>query len=242
MTSSNKKIIIIGASSGIGKALAKLYAGNGHFVAITGRRKDLLEEIKSGFPGNIITKCFDVTGNENIQHVLSLIQVLGGLDLLIYNAGFGEPSETLDRSIDERTIKTNVDGFAEIVRFGFDYFTKQGYGQIVGTSSIASVRGNSLAPAYSASKAFMSIYLEGLYIRSKKMKLDIAITDIQPGFVRTKMAKGNKQFWVVSLDKATRQIFEAIEAKRFRVYISKRWRLIAMLMKMVPLFIYRRIA
>jgi short-subunit dehydrogenase len=56
------------------------------------------------------------------------------------------------------------------------------------------------------------------------------------------MAKGNKQFWVVSLEKATLQIFEAIESKRFRVYISKRWRLIAMLMKIVPLFIYRRIA
>ena len=242
MTSSNKKVIIIGASSGIGRALAELYARQGHSVAITGRRTELLEEIKKAYPQNIVTKCFDVMGNENIEQLQSVIQELGGFDLLIYNAGFGEPSESLNRQIDERTIKTNVDGFAEIARFGFEYFTKQGHGQIVGTSSIASVRGNSHAPAYSASKAFMSVYLEGLYIKSKKMKLNIAVTDIQPGFVKSKMAKGNKQFWIVPLDKAVRQIFAAIEAKRFRVYISKRWRLIAMLMKIVPRFIYRRIA
>jgi short-subunit dehydrogenase len=242
MTYSNKKIIIIGASSGIGRALAEFYASRGHFVAITGRRIELLEEIKKAYPQNIIFKCFDVMGSQNIEELQSLIQELGGLDLLIYNAGFGEPSESLSKEIDERTIKTNVDGFAEIARFGFEYFTKQGHGQIVGTSSIASVRGNSLAPAYSASKAFMSVYLEGLYIKAKKMKLNIAVTDIQPGFVKTKMAKGNKQFWIVPLDKAAQQIYAAIEAKRFRVYISKRWRLIAMLMKIVPRFIYRRIA
>jgi short-subunit dehydrogenase len=119
--SSNKKIIIIGASSGIGKALAEQYARCGHLVAITGRRIELLEEIKKSFPANIVVKCLDVTTNENIQHIESLVQELGGLDLLIYNAGFGEPSATLDKAIEERTIKTNVVGFAEIVRYGFEY-------------------------------------------------------------------------------------------------------------------------
>ena len=81
MTSSNKKVIIVGASSGIGRALAELYAGSGHSVAITGRRTELLEEVKKSYPRNITTKCFDVMGNQNIEHLQLLIQELGGLEM-----------------------------------------------------------------------------------------------------------------------------------------------------------------
>jgi short-subunit dehydrogenase len=117
----------------------------------------------------------------------------------------------------------------------------QGFGHIAATSSVSANRGNSFAPAYSASKAFMSCYMEGLYLKAKKNKLSIAITDIQPGFVKTKMAKGNKQFWVVPVEKAAHQMANAIDHKRFKVYISKRWWVVAKLMKLIPLFIFRRI-
>src|SRR5688572_10608818 len=109
-----KKIIIIGSSSGIGRELALMYAGQEHLVAITGRRKNLLEEIKNEFPNNIITATFDVMGNENIYHVDSLIQQLGGLDLLIYNAGYGEPSLELIPENERIITQTNVNGFVEI--------------------------------------------------------------------------------------------------------------------------------
>lgn len=236
-----KKIIIIGATSGLGEALAKLYAAGNNMVAITGRRNELLQNIQSQFPNNIISSCFDVTGNDNIEQFKNLVQRLGGLDIFIYNSGYGEPAASLDWQIDKQTTAVNVNGFIEMVNHAFNYFKDQGHGQIVATSSIASVRGNSLAPAYSASKAFMSTYMEGLHIKAKKSKTPIYITDIQPGFINTKMAKGNKRFWVSSTEKATRQIFNAINKKRFRVYITKRWWLIAKLLKLMPGFIYNKI-
>lgn len=242
MTSSlNKKVIIVGASSGIGKELAILYAQAGCQVGVTGRRSQLLDEIKELFPGQVETEVFDVMATENSMHLQQLIQKLGSVDLLIYNAGFGDVSDELEWQIDKKTVLTNVNGFVEVAVFAFNYFKQQGHGQIAATSSIASLAGNHFAPAYSASKAFMSNYMEGLYLKSKRNKLRIFITDIQPGFVKTKMAKGPGRFWEAPAEKAAKQIMEAIEAKKFRVYITKRWWLIAHLIKILPGWLYRMI-
>lgn len=236
-----QKVIIIGATSGIGKELAKLYLEDGCLVGISGRRKELLDAFQTAFPETII-ECFDVTGNDNITHLQSLIKKLGGFDILIYNSGYGEPSKKLSWEIEKQTTLTNVNGFVEMVNFAFNYFINQGHGQIAGISSVGANRGNSWAPAYSASKAYMSTYLEGLHMKASKLKLDISVTDIQPGFVKTKMAKGNKQFWSSTVEKASMQIYQSISAKKRRAYITKRWRIIAMIMKFMPYWIYKRIA
>ncbi|MBC7826294.1 MAG: SDR family NAD(P)-dependent oxidoreductase [Chitinophagaceae bacterium] len=247
MSSSNKKLIIVGASSGIGKELAKRYVENGWLVGITGRRNELLNEFQKKHPEQIFTECFDVRGNDNITHVQSLINKLEGLDLLIYNSGYGDPSETLEWELDKTTYETNVKGFIEIVHFAFNYFVRQGHGHIAATSSLASIRGSSWAPAYSASKAFMSVYMEGLHMKAKKIArksntpVDIFITDIQPGFVNTKLAKGNGQFWVAPVEKVGRQIINAIDKKKWRVYVTRRWWLIAQLMKWAPGWLYHRV-
>jgi short-subunit dehydrogenase len=236
-----KKVIIIGATSGIGRGLAKLYAADNYLVGATGRREELLLSLQTEFPQKIITACFDVTSDDSITQLQSLIHKLGGLDLLLYNSGYGEPSETLDWAIDKQTIDINVNGFTAIVNFAFNYFVQQGHGQIAATSSIAAIRGNSWAPAYSASKAFISTYCEGLNMKAYKMKVDIIITDIQPGFIKTKMAKGNGQFWVAPVDKAVAQIFSAIQRKKRKAYITKRWWLIAKLMRLIPYWLYKKI-
>jgi len=87
----------------------------------------------------------------------------------------------------------------------------------------------------------MSNYAEGLNIKAKRLKKDIAVTDIRPGFIDTKTAKRNGQFWAVPKEKAARQIVHAIEKKKQIAYISKRWRLVAQFMKLLPYNIYRRI-
>jgi len=240
--SSAKKVIIIGASSGIGHELAILYVQAGCRVGITGRSCDALARIKTRFPEQIVTACFDTTGTENIAQLESLIRRLGGMDLFIYNAGYGEASKTLEWNIEKATTLTNVNGFIEMSVYAFNFFERQGHGALAATSSIAAMAGNGIAPAYSASKAFMSTYLEGLYIRARKIKAPIAVTDIRPGFVDTKMSKGEKRFWVMPVQKAARQIFRAIEKRRFRVYITRRWRLVALLTKLLPGSLYRRMA
>ena len=239
-----QRVIIIGATSGIGLELARLYLQNGDHAGITGRRNDLLVQLQNEFPAKVVIECFDVTGNENIPHLESLIKKLGGMDLLIYNSGFGDISETLDWELDKKTTLINVNGFLEIVNYAFNYFVKQGRGQIAATSSIASIRGNSAAPAYSASKAYMSTYMEGLHIKAFKLKkkgIRVDITDIQPGFVKTKMARGKGRFWEAPVKKAAKQIFNAIQRKKRRVYITRRWWIIAKILKWLPYSIVKRI-
>lgn len=236
-----QKIIIVGASSGIGCEIACKYVANENKVGITGRRENLLNELKKKYPDQIFVSSFDVMSSDNQQKIKQLIEELGGLDLLMYNAGYGDASKELNFEIENTTTKTNVNGFVEIVNYAFNYFIQQGYGQIAITSSVAGVRGNGWAPAYSASKAFMSNYAEGLNIKAKKLKKDIVITDIRPGFINTKMAKGNKQFWVVRKEKAVIQIINAIKKRKRVAYISRRWWLIAQIMKLMPYAVYRRI-
>jgi short-subunit dehydrogenase len=237
-----KRIIIIGASSGIGKELAMLYAAEGNMVGITGRRDQLLSEIRKEYPSRIFTACFSVTDANCQTAVENLIAEMGGLDILVYNAGFGEPSEKLNSEIEIATTETNVLGFVRLVSFAFQFFVRQGNGQIALTSSVAALRGNSWTPSYSASKAFMSNFAEGLSLKAKKVKKDIAVTDIKPGFIKTKMAKGNGQFWVASPEKAARQMKLAIDKRRRVVYITRRWWLIAQIFRLLPFSVYKRIA
>jgi short-subunit dehydrogenase len=240
MKDPQQKIIIIGATSGIGRELARIYASKGFRVGVTGRRMKLLLSLQEEFPQNIFIECFDVTGKENIPHFRSLVEKLDGLDILVYNSGYGETSKDLDWEIENKTTAINVNGFVELVCYTYNYFLNQGHGQIAGTSSIASLRGNSMAPAYSAGKAFESTYLEGLYIKAKRLQKNIAVTDIQPGFVDTHLAKGDRKFWVAPVEKAAAQIYRAIQKKKKRAYITRRWAIIACLLKYMPGFIYNR--
>lgn len=234
------KIIIIGATSGIGRELALQYLALGHEVAVTGRRENLLLEIKKQFPA-LYTSCFDVQAGNAVERLQALIAQMGGLDLLIYSAGYGEPSTKLVAETEMDATATNVMGFVKMATFTFNYLLQQGHGRLAVLSSVAALRGNSWTPAYSASKAYVSNYAEGLNIKARKLHADIIVTDIRPGFVRTKMAKGNGQFWVAPVATAARQIIAAIAAKKRVAYITRRWALIAFIMKRLPFWMYRRI-
>lgn len=241
MLQHQQKIIIVGATSGIGRKMTELYAVKGYKIGLTGRRLNLLEELKQQFQEQVEYECFDVTKSENISRLESLITKLGGLDILIISSGWGKPSEKLDWGIDKKITDTNVNGFVEIANWAFNYFAQQGHGQLVTISSVAANRGSSYSPAYAASKAFQSIYFEGLYTKAKKLNKDVTVTCIEPGFVNTKMAHGgDKMFWIVPVEKAARQIIMAIKKKKRKAYISRRWWLIAKLMKYAPHWLYKR--
>jgi short-subunit dehydrogenase len=122
----------------------------------------------------------------------------------------------------------------------FKHFLEQSSGHLVGISSIAALRGSGATPAYNASKAFVSNYLEGLRQKASKLKLPITVTDIQPGLVDTAMAQGEGLFWIAPPEIAARQIFDTIKSRRKRAYITKRWRLIAWLLKAMPDRIHNR--
>ena len=236
-----KKIIIVGATSGIGRKMAELYAAEGNIVGIAGRRKDLLDEIQNMFPDKIKTECFDVTGTENIERLKALMEKTGGMDILVYSSGVGEPSKKLEWRIDKPVVDTHVNGFIEISNWSFNFFIAQGEGHLAVISSVAANRGNSWAPAYAAAKAFQTIYYEGLAIKAERLKKKITVTAIEPGFVNTAMAHGgNKMFWIVPVEKAAKQIIAGIKKKKRKLYVSKRWWIIAKLMKWMPFWFYKR--
>ncbi len=121
------------------------------------------------------------------------------------------------------------------------HFLSQGKGHLVGISSIAAIRGDDSSPAYNASKAFVSSCLQGLRKKASTAKMPIAVTDIQPGFVGTALAKGENLFWVASAPTAARQIYKTILARKSHAYVTKRWRLVAWLLKSLPDSLYQRI-
>ena len=234
------KVIIVGGTSGMGAAVATKYVQRGYRVGITGRRKELLLQMKEKFPDQFFISSFDVTDDDGQLKLSQLIEELGGLDLFIFNAGSGQAGESLDPETEEQTAKTNVIGFVRLTSFVFNFFSRQGYGHIAVTSSVAGVRGLSHAPAYSASKAFISRYAESLYIKAKNHSGGIYVTDIRPGFVATKKTDGPPRFWEAGVEKAAMQIVRAIDAKKRIAYITKRWRLVALLMRNLPFRLYRK--
>lgn len=235
-----KKAIVVGASSGIGHELAKILVENDYVVGITGRRKSELEKLKANHPDKYVMSAFDCTQENNAQKLSHLSNQLGGVDVFILCAGTGDLNETLDVEIENRTNLLNVKAFTEIVGWTFNHFEKQEKGHLVAISSIAGIRGSRVAPAYNASKAYQINYLEGLRQKASKTKKPIFVTDIRPGFVDTDMAKGEGQFWVATKEKAAKQIFKMIQKKKGVAYVTKRWRLIGILLRILPNSIYKR--
>jgi len=233
-----KHAIIFGATSGIGKELAQMLVHNNYQVLITGRRIEKLKEIQSTNPEKYIIKQHDIT-HINSSDVLFKELPFDTIDLIVLSSGVGEANYKLSYNVALPTLNTNVLGTTKLMQLSYNYFNTQGFGHLVAITSIASIRGNRHVPAYFASKAFQSSYLESLWMKAKQSKNKIYITNILPGYVDTDMAKGNV-FWKASLEKACRQIYTAIKKKKKKAYITKRWRLVAIFLKVMPASVINR--
>jgi short-subunit dehydrogenase len=238
-----KNILITGATSGIGKELAIQFAAQGNKVGLMGRRTEKLQELKAQIGKNAFIRTLDVTELETAKDVYEdLAEEMGGIDIFILNAGVGIAKTIAPWRADKNTIEVNVMAFAHGCHFAFEYFRKQGHGQIVGMSSVASHLATHRAAAYTASKHFISNYMTGFRQKAKRVDADITVTDIRPGFVKSEMTARNRgMFWVADTDKAVLQMIKAIDKKRNRVYITKRWRLVAILAKLTPQFVWDRL-
>ena len=229
-----KTAVVIGASSGIGRELAQLLVKDNYKVIITGRRVELLNELKTTSPENFIVFQQDVVDLKRTYELFDFLKSdFSTIDLIVYNSGIGTASFNLEWDNEYPIINTNVVAALKVYGLAYNLFKEQGFGHLVGVSSVASIRGNRHAPGYFASKAFQASYLESLYMKGKRSKANISVTDIQPGFVNTKMALG-KTFWMSSVEKASKQIYSAIKRKKKKAFITKRWRLVAAVMKVVP--------
>jgi short-subunit dehydrogenase len=216
--------IILGATSGIGKGLARLLVFNDYRVGISGRRAELLESLKAENPDVFVTKTIDITDTGTLSEKLeALATQLGGCDLFVISSGTGELNAGLNFAMEKSTIDTNIAGFTCAADWAFSFFEKQGSGHLVAITSVGGLRGSRHAPAYNASKAYQINYLEGLRQKAAKIRTPISITDVRPGLVNTDMAKGDGLFWVMPVDKVVSQIFAAIRHKKRVAIVTKRW-------------------
>lgn len=234
-------IIIIGATSGIGNGLLKEYATSENKVGIVGRRKDILKEIEADYPANIFPFAADITQTDQTDRAITYFQSkLATIDLVFVCSGTGELNPLLDFKLEYPTLQTNVVGWTYLMDCFYNILRQQGFGHLVAITSIGGLRGEAQAPAYSASKAYQINYLEAMRKKAYKECRAVNITDIRPGLVDTRMAKGENLFWVMPVEKVVSQIADGIKQKKSKVYITKRWHILAIINKNLPYFIYKK--
>lgn len=240
-----KKIIIVGATSGLGARVAVDFAAMGWRVGIAGRRQERLDEIKKLNPELIYTKALDVTAPDAVRTFYDFIEELDGMDVLLFSAGTGFKDPDLDSVKLRTTLETNVVGFAEIVAAAYRYYRRTAnvrQGQIAAITSVAGIRCLGPAAAYSSSKRFQQMFLDSLEQLSYRQQVNVAFTDIRPGFVRTELLNPDKDYpLLMSVDYVAPRIEAAILHRRRRVIIDTRWRVVVGLWRLIPRFLWKRI-
>lgn len=204
------RIVILGATSGIGLEIAKLYIAAGWQVGAAGRRTENLETLRASAPEQVKISQLDVTAPEAAGKLLELIERLGGCDLLLHCAGIGYNNPQLDAAREIATAETNTVGFTRIMDTAFDYFRRQGGGHLAAISSIAGTKGLGTAAAYSASKRYQNTYLDALAQLSRMQRLGIRITDIRPGFVDTPLLRDGNYPMLMHPEKVAARIVRAL--------------------------------
>lgn len=233
-------ILIIGATSGIGKVLFEKFVSEGNNLGIVGRRTNLLDEQQLQHPYNTFAFAADITKQDEIEQAIhTLCEKLGNIDIAIVCSGIGDLNPSLVYALEHPTIETNVKGWTFVIDTFYHIFEKQGYGHLVAITSIGGLRGEPMAPAYSATKAYQINYMEALRKKAFKSGGRVTVTDIRPGLVDTAMAKGEGLFWVMSVDKVVNQIYAAIHHKKSKAYVTKRWHVLGIINKNLPFFLHR---
>lgn len=235
-------IVIIGATSGIGKSLFEKYANENNRIGIIGRRVHLLDELYQKYSSKALPTKADITNLEEIEQAINALhKELGHIDLAIVCSGTGNINATLDYDVERPAIDTNIVGWTFAIDMFYHIFEQQGNGHLVAITSAGGLRGEPMAPAYSATKAYQINYMEALRKKAYKSGIQITVTDIRPGLVDTAMAKGEGLFWVMPVEKVASQIISAIHKHKNIAYVTKRWHFMAIINKLLPFCLYKRI-
>ena len=237
-----KKVIILGATSGIGREVALSMLRRGWLLGIAGRREDLLEELRAAYPENVVVYPIDVMKDDAAGRLTHLIELRGGMDLFFLASGMGRQNPKLDEDIEVRTAETNVSGFIRVVAAAYRYFETKGSGHIAVISSIAGTKGLGSAPSYSATKQFQNTYIDALAQLSRMTKVNICFTDIRPGFVDTALLNNDNHKYPMMMrpEKVAEAIMCAIDKKKRVKIIDWRYRVLVFFWNLIPLWLWER--
>lgn len=236
-----KRIVIIGATSGIGYEVATIYRRLGWRVGVAGRRLERLEAFREQAPGQVEIQQLDVTEADAVDKLHQLIDKLGGMDLFLLSTGIGNQNRSLNPEIELATVNTNAVGFTRMVTAAYHYFQKQGEGHLAVISSIAGTKGLGAAPSYSATKRFQNTYIDALAQLARMEKLPISFTDIRPGFVKTDLLKNDKYPLLMRPERVAQRIVRALQRKKRSVIIDWRYAILVFFWKMIPRYIWERL-
>jgi short-subunit dehydrogenase len=238
------KVVVVGASSGMGEAMARQLAAAGADVAIVARRESELERLAAERPGKLRPYVHDVTNVDEVPTLFERIERdLGPVDGLIYASGVmpkieeGEYAFEKDRAM----VSVNLLGAMAWMNQAAARFEAARGGTILGISSIAGERGRRGNPAYCTTKAALTTYLESL--RNRCSRYGVNVVTIKPGFVDTAMTRGMKGlFWLISAEKAAKlSLALARKGKSGVAFVPSRWALVAFVVRNLPSFIFRKL-
>lgn len=243
-----KKIVVVGATSGIGREVARMFASEGWKVGVVGRRAGLLESLKEECGSDrVLTAVADVTDESSLYAISGLIDSMGGMDVFLLSSGIGSQNADLDAGTEMRTVVTNCEGFTRMVTFAYNYFkdrqaegTLVRRGHIAVISSIAGTKGLGIAPSYSATKRFQNTYVEALSQLASMEGLRIDFTDIRPGFVDTELLRNGRYPMLMKVNPVARTIVRAIKRRKHTVTIDWRYRMLVWFWRLIPRWVWIR--
>ena len=240
MSENQKKIWITGASSGIGKALAEKFSLEGWKVAISARRKEILDEMAE--KENIFSYPLDVTNQNQIKDVFSkIINDFGDLDLCVFSSGTYDPKLEQEINIKQNkfVMETNFFGVLYCIKTVEKYFKEKKEGHISIVSSIAGYRGLPNSSGYGPSKAALTNLTESLYFDFKKHNVRISL--VSPGFIKTPLTDKNEfqMPFIKSPEFAAEKMFNGLtKTKAFEIHFPKALTVILKILRILPYKIY----
>jgi short-subunit dehydrogenase len=244
-----RRAIIVGASAGIGAALARRLAREGYTLGLLARRADLLEALCKEIDAaagetRALFYVHDVTDYAAVPDLLDrIVADLGGLDLFIYNAGMALPSGMKHYEFAKDRLVTEVNYFGALAWLNpvASMFYQLKAGQIVGISSVAGERGRVGTPSYNAAKAALTSFLESL--RNRLTRRGVHVLTVKPGYVLTEMTAGVKNpLFAISPERAAADICKAIRRRKQEIYTAPIWRLVMFVVRNIPSVIFRRMS
>lgn len=242
-----KGAIVVGASSGIGAAVAHRLARGGWRVALVARREDKLAEVADAIAersprAETHLYAHDVTDYDAVPALFDrIVEDLGGVEMVIYAAGTmpDVAADEYDFAKDRAMVETNLLGMIAWLDEAADFFTRLQAGTIVGIGSVAGDRGRKDQPAYNTSKGAQAIFLESL--RNRLAGHKVRVVTIKPGPVATPMtAHLGSLPMMISANEAARQIVDAALRKNGEVYVPARWRFVMIVIRHIPGFLFRK--
>lgn len=231
----------MGASSGIGRELARRLMAEGWQVGVAARRMERLDQIRVEGYDAPHRACIDINSDGADERLRLLIEEMGGVDLYVHVSGVGWQNMELEAERELQTVSTNALGFTRMVGEAYRWMAEHGGGQIAVVSSIAGTQGLGPAPAYSATKRFQSTYIQALEQQAYSRGLRIRFTELRPGFVDTDLIQGASFPMTMRVDDVAEEMLWAIGSRQHLRIIDWRWRIVTALWRSIPRWMWRHL-